>query len=334
MMRIGLIGATGIAVRAVLKPALRRSDTVVVAIAATDVARARGMAAEHGIARVHPDYAAVLADPEVDAVYVSTHPAAHAALVLAALRAGKHVLVEKPFCLGAREAELLSMARSRAGLALTEAVMTAHHPWQDSLAALASGNGLGPLREVRTFVRFARSARPGYRAWPELGGGAFHDVAPYWLQMLQRTRGLDACATGRSAFGGPADTDTAFSACLTYGDGVQATLDCALEGPYRASHEFVYASGSVLVRDFLLPAAGRLRLNLLVRRQDSAPLVTTFEPVDLYARQLAAFVRCVGSGGAGDGLAEAVERAHRTEEMYVQALRTAQRPLVAERGSL
>lgn len=333
-MRLGLVGATKIAVRAVIGPADARTDMVVHAIAAGDPDRAGAMAAAHGIPHVHRGYAALLADPLVDAVYISTHPGAHAALALAALRAGKHVLVEKPLCLGAREAQLLLLEQRRTGLVLNEAVMTAWHPWSASLAAVAAEEDLGPLRGIRTEVRFPRSDRLGYRAWPELGGGVFHDVAPYWLQMLQAVRtaaGLSAAGSGCSSFDGPAGTDREFTALLEYSDGVRATLDCALDGPYRASHTFDHARGAVRVRDFLLPAAGRLRLNLLVERDGAAPRVLTHAPLDLYAEQLAAFAASIDVAGAGsrsgpvddgrqEATAAAVERARCTEAIYVQAL--------------
>lgn len=344
-MRLGLVGATRIAVRAVVGPAGARTDVEVHAIAAGDPDRAGALAAAHGIPRVHADYAALLADPQLDAVYISTHPAAHTALALAALRAGKHALVEKPLCLGAREAHLLSLEQRRTGLVLAEAVMTAWHPWPASLAAVAAEEGLGALRGVRTEVRFPRAGRLGYRAWPELGGGVFHDVAPYWLQMLQAVRpaaGLGAAGSGCSAFDGPAGADREFSALLEYPDGVRATLDCALDGPYRASHTFDHARGTVRVRDFLLPAAGRLRLNLLVERDGSAPRVLTHAPLDLYAEQLGAFVSSVAATGSGSrtgsadhgsrqATAAAVERARCTEAVYVQALGVAGRRAAVRR---
>ncbi|MEU3735077.1 Gfo/Idh/MocA family oxidoreductase [Streptomyces sp. NPDC033538] len=327
MIRIGLLGATGIAVKAVLTPAALRADTAVVTVAAGDVGRARKLAATHGVPHVHESYDALLSDPDVDAVYVSTHPAGHLSPVLAAVRAGKHALVEKPLCLSAREAELLSLTQRRSGVVVREAVMTECHPWQRELSGLAAEHGLGALREVRTDVRFPRSSRLGYRARPDLGGGVFHDVAPYWLQMLQDVLGLSAETSGHSAFDGPAGTDSEFTAGLTYPDGVRATLECALDGPYRAVHVLRYARGDVTVRDFLLPAAGRLRLNLLVEPSGAAPRIVTYDPVDLYVAQLGAFIESVVSG-EDSCLDAAVERARRTEEIYVRALGAAGRPAV------
>lgn len=329
MIRIGLLGATDIAVKALLRPSGPRADTAVVAVAAGDVGRARKLAAAHGVPRVHEDYDALLTDPDVDAVYVSTHPAGHLSLVLAAVRAGKHALVEKPLCLGAREAELIALSQRRGGVVVREAVMTQCHPWPRSLSRLAVEHELGALREVRTEIRFPRSSRLGYRALPELGGGVFHDVAPYWLQLLQDVLGLSAEASGSSAFDGPAGADAEFTACLTYPDGVRATLDCALEGPYRAVHVLRYARGAVTVRDFLLPAAGRLRLNVLVEPSGAAARIVTHEPVDLYAAQLGAFVESITAGASGC-LDAAVERACRAEEIYVRALRAAGRPRTGE----
>jgi predicted dehydrogenase len=202
MIRLGLLGATTIAERAVIGPAALRGDVEVSAVAASDHARAEAFGARHGIERVHKGYDALLADERIDAVYVSTHPAAHFGLALAAMRAGKHVLVEKPLCLTAREAHTLRLAMRRAGVCLVEAVMTAHHPWPGEVMHLAGAHGLGEFREIRSTIVFDRRAGLGYRAFPELGGGAFWDAAPYWLRMLQAVTGLDAA--GASADSNPA----------------------------------------------------------------------------------------------------------------------------------
>jgi len=323
MIRIGLLGATRIAARAVVVPAVDNDDVAVAAVAAHDHARAVKFADENRIPRVYPAYEELLEDPGIDAVYISTHPAAHFSLALAAMRAGKHVLVEKPLCLGACEAETLRLARQRAEVCLQEAVMAAHHPWHSALSELARSHDLGALREIRTQLVFDRPDNLGYRAFPELGGGAFLDTAPYWLQMLQACRGLDvASMRATSAFDGPNGTDAEMEAELGYGDGVAATLVCGLRGPYRADHTFRFDGGEIRVRNFMLPARGRLPLNLFVRPEGRRASTVGFGPVDYYERQLADFAGLAAVPGRGSQtLDEAVARVTLTERLLLSALR-------------
>src|SRR3954452_11555407 len=101
---IGLIGATGIAEKAIMRPSVAFDDVAVRAVAASDPARAKEFADRHGIGRVHDTYADLVADPAINTVYVSLHNSAHREWVVAAAEAGKHVIVEKPLCLSAAEA--------------------------------------------------------------------------------------------------------------------------------------------------------------------------------------------------------------------------------------
>lgn len=320
---MGLLGATKIAGRAIVKPAEDRDDVQVAAVAAHDHTRAMKFADEHRIPRVHPAYTDLLDDPDIDAVYISTHPAAHFGLALAAMRAGKHVLVEKPLCLGACEAEILRLARERAAVCLQEAVMAAHHPWTGALPELAASHDLGALREVRTRLVFDRPNDLGYRAYPELGGGAFLDTAPYWLQMLQACRGLDVTSVrAGSAFDGPHGIDAELTAVLGYGDGTTATLVCGLSGPYRADHTFTFDGGDIRVRNFMLPARGKLPLNVFVRPHERPPSTVSFDPVDYFERQLADFAGLTTAPGRGAAaLDAAVERAALAERVRLSALR-------------
>jgi len=291
----------------------------VVAVAASAPEKAKAFAADHEIDLVHQDYAALVADPGIDAVYISVHPAAHARLALAALAAGKHVLVEKPMCLGADEASALDDARG--DRCVYEGVMTAH-AWQSTLLEVAAAHGLGALESVRSVIRFERLERLGYRASRELGGGGFLDCSPYWLQMVQAVIGLDATQfEGSSRFDGPDGVDLEFSARLRYPGGVTATLECALAGPMRAEHEFGFAGGAIRVRDFLRPAAGRFRVNLLVTPTGGKAHVVGYDPVAYYDAQLTAFLAAV-SGPAdlrAGCFAAAAERARTAERVLTAA---------------
>ncbi|HYD84818.1 MAG TPA: Gfo/Idh/MocA family oxidoreductase, partial [Opitutus sp.] len=131
-------------------PALQRSTHgTVLALASRDAAKARAAAGQLGIPRVHPSYEALLADPDVDAVYIPLPNHLHVPWSIKALEAGKHVLCEKPLGLTARDAQqLLDASKKYPQLKIAEAFMYRHHPqWQRARELIASG-GIGELRTV------------------------------------------------------------------------------------------------------------------------------------------------------------------------------------------
>src|SRR5262245_32743670 len=127
-IRVGVLGAARIVPMALVRPARIVRGVRVAAVAARDPARARAYALKWGVARVHPDYAAVLADPDLDAIYVPLPNALHASWTLQAIAAGKHVLCEKPFTSNAAEAERVAEASAGSGLVVMEAFHYRYHP--------------------------------------------------------------------------------------------------------------------------------------------------------------------------------------------------------------
>ena len=150
---IGLIGATAIAEKAILAPAAGREDVTVRAVAASDPARARDFAARNGISRVYTNYAALVDAPDITTVYVSLHNSAHREWAVRAAKAGKHVVVEKPLCLGLEEFVEIAEAATANGVHVIEAVPTAGHPWQSEVRAMITDQRYGLLRSMRTAMR-------------------------------------------------------------------------------------------------------------------------------------------------------------------------------------
>ena len=126
-LRLGLLSTARIN-GAVLAGAAATDAVEVAAVASRDHARAEAYAAEHGIARAHGSYEALLADPDVDAVYVSLPNSLHVEWSIRALEAGKHVLCEKPIASNAAEAERMAQAADDAGRVLVEAFHWRYHP--------------------------------------------------------------------------------------------------------------------------------------------------------------------------------------------------------------
>ena len=119
------------------------------AVAARDPERAERFAAEHGVERVVADYAALLADPEVEVVYNALPNSLHGPWNLAAIAAGKHVLTEKPFASNAEEARTVAAAAERSGLVVFDAFHHRYHPVFDRLLEVMASGELGALRTVR-----------------------------------------------------------------------------------------------------------------------------------------------------------------------------------------
>src|SRR5881296_1779309 len=118
-LRFGILGAARIAPMALVRPARRVPEATVLAVAARDPERARRFASRHSIPRVHESYEALLADPEIEAVYNPLPNALHAEWTIRALEAGKHVLCEKPFARRAHEVEEAFDLAKREGLVLS-----------------------------------------------------------------------------------------------------------------------------------------------------------------------------------------------------------------------
>src|SRR6185295_6180787 len=122
------IGAARIARQAVIDPAKSRDDAIVAVVAARDPARAEAYAQKFGVGRVASDYEALIADPEIDAVYIALPPSHHIEVTLAALAAGKPVLLEKHFAMNAADARTMVEAGRRHGVLLMEAFHYRYHP--------------------------------------------------------------------------------------------------------------------------------------------------------------------------------------------------------------
>ncbi|MFB7893633.1 Gfo/Idh/MocA family protein [Microbacterium sp. NPDC056044] len=147
-LRIGVLGAARITATALLRPATSTSDVEVVAIAARAPGRALAYADKHRIPRVHANYLRLLADPEVDAVYIPLPPSLHGKWTVAAVRAGKHVLVEKPFTANGHEAGAVAAAVQDSGLVVMEALHSLYPPLAGQLRDLIVGGTLGAIEHA------------------------------------------------------------------------------------------------------------------------------------------------------------------------------------------
>ncbi|HEY6301356.1 MAG TPA: Gfo/Idh/MocA family oxidoreductase [Candidatus Binatus sp.] len=226
-IRFGILGAARIAPDALIKAAHNVPDAEVVAIAARDPKRAQEFATANGIPRVSATYDDLVNDPELDVIYNPLPNSLHCEWTIAALRAGKHVLCEKPLASNAVEAERMAKAADESGKILGEAFHYRYHPLADRIRALMTDGTLGRLVHVEgqfsvpipeTNIRFDWS----------LAGGATMDLGCYPLHMIRYFSGMTPRVVSAKAETGPKNIDIAMDVDLELARGVTAKMSCAM----------------------------------------------------------------------------------------------------------
>jgi len=232
-LRWGILGCGAIATSAIA-PAIRWArDAELVAVGSRTMDRARQKAAEVGAARAHGRYEDLLADPEVDAVYIGLPNGEHAQWAIAAAEAGKHVLCDKSLTLHVDDAHAMREAFARRGLVLVEGFMVRHHPQWSALRDLLASGAIGGVQHLRAWFRARLSNDADHRWSPELGGGALFDVTCYPINLVRfvtREEPAAAQATGLfTASGVDAETD----ALLEMPSGIVASVHGSLRAPFE-----------------------------------------------------------------------------------------------------
>jgi predicted dehydrogenase len=227
-VRIGLLGAARISPAALVKPARASSEAEVVAVAARDRGRADAFAGKHGIPRVLDSYAALLDDPDIDAIYNPLPNGLHAEWTIAALEAGKHVLCEKPFTANTAEAEDVAAAADRTGLVVMEAFHYRYHPLAHRMREIVAGGELGTVQHVETALCFPLPKFSDIRYQYELGGGATMDAGTYTVHAARLLGGGEPTVTAARAKLRNPDVDRAMQAELAFPGGHTGRVTCSM----------------------------------------------------------------------------------------------------------
>ena len=234
-MRLGLMSTANIN-RALLGG--RPDGVEIAAVASRDGAKAQAYAAEHGIARAHASYEELLADDELDAVYISLPNGMHHEWTLKSIEAGKHVLVEKPYSRHGAEAQEAWDAADRAGLVVMEAFMWRHHPQAAKARELVESGAIGRLREIRTTFSFPLFDHDNVRMVADLDGGALMDVGCYCISGARLLGGEPEHVYGEQVTG-PTGVDVDFYGILRFPNDVVGVFDASFTLPQRQRLEAV-----------------------------------------------------------------------------------------------
>lgn len=302
-LRIGILGASRIAELSIVRPAAATGHRLV-AVAARDAARARTFADTHGVERVHATYDDLLDDPDIEAVYNPLANVLHGPWNLRAIRAGKHVLSEKPFAANAMEAREVAAAARAAGVVVLEAFHYPFHPLFRRVVELLGSGAVGQVRRVDTVLRMPAPADSDPRWSLELAGGATMDLGCYALhaqrQLGERFLGGEprvVSGSGRERAGRPG-VDEALAVELAFPSGASGSASCDMASPdVWDFHLTVTGTEGVLhAPDFPRPHEDD---SLVLQRQGEAEVVEHLGSRSSYTYQLEAFA---GASSRGHGL--------------------------------
>jgi xylose dehydrogenase (NAD/NADP) len=313
-MRLGLLSTANIN-RAILAGAARTGRVDVVAVASRDAGRADAYAAEHGIATAHGSYEALLADPDVEAVYISLPNGMHHEWTMHALAAGKHVLCEKPYTRHPHEAEEAFDAADAAGLVLAEAFMYRHHPQTATVARLVADGAIGRLCAVKATFTFPLHDLSDVRALPELDGGALMDVGCYCVSGIRLLAGEPEHVRGEQVTG-TTGIDMAFHGTLRCAGDVVGQFEATFRSPQRQSLEVVGEDGVLVVEaPWRIDWGGSVTV-----RRDGATELVDVEEADAYTLELENLAAAIeGRAPALLGRADAVGQARAIDALYRSA---------------
>jgi predicted dehydrogenase len=294
-LRIGILGAAKVAIYAMIAPAKDVEGVVVQAVAARDPERAKAYAAEHGIPMVYLDYQALIEADDVDAVYVALPPNLHAKWSIAALKAGKPVLCEKPFALSSADVEAMLATEAETDLLLMEAQHSHYHPLSARMREVVAGGQLGRIESVETAFDVPVSKAEGeIRYDPAVGGGAIWDLGIYPLHWARSALNEDLRLVSSSQRLAASGADVETKAELISASGIKVSLSANMDAPLRAFIRFIGTQGRLMIDRPIAPQHGHQFLfsSEWEEWEEKFPTRTT------YAYQLEAFRDAIISGAS------------------------------------
>jgi D-xylose 1-dehydrogenase (NADP+, D-xylono-1,5-lactone-forming) len=256
-IRWGIIGTAKI--NAKLLAGAAASGIRVTAVSSRDAAKARAYAAEVGATTAHGSYEALLADPEVDAVYISLPNNLHHPWTMKALAAGKHVLCEKPYTRHPAEVDEAWDAADRAGLVLQEAFMWRHSPQTRRLLELLPR--VGPLTAIRATFAFPLQDPANVRLAADLDGGSLMDVGCYTVSASRLIAGEEPDRVHGEQLVGPSGVDIRFGGLLHFPRDLTSLILSAFTTDHQGL-EVIGADGSIMVPDPWHCRAGTILVRL------------------------------------------------------------------------
>jgi predicted dehydrogenase len=217
------------------------------AVASRSQEAAEAYAKHWKIPRAHGSYEKLLADPEIDVIYIPLPNHLHAEWTVKALEAGKHVLCEKPLALSVDEVDAIAVAAQKNGRVAAEAFMYRHHPQTLKALELVRSGSLGVLKLLRGSFTYIMKGDRNIRANPAMGGGSIWDVGCYPISYIRTAFGAEPLEVFGWQLIGPTGIDDTFVGQLRFAGDVYGQFDCSFVIPFHVYMEIVGSEGTLIV---------------------------------------------------------------------------------------
>ncbi|RIV26159.1 gfo/Idh/MocA family oxidoreductase [Alicyclobacillaceae bacterium I2511] len=290
----GILGTARIAEQQLIPAMQSAVNAHLLGVASRNETQANAYAQHNGIERAYGSYAQLLADPDIDAVYIPLPNDLHAEWTLQAAQAGKHVLCEKPAALNAAQAREMVQACAAHDVVFMEAFMYPFHPQWDRVRELLNSGELGELKIVHANFSYPLENPADIRWHPQMGGGSLYDVGCYCVHVARSL--ADNAPTvevqGIAQFMEDGVVDKSFTGAFKFANGLLAHFDCSFEAADRQFVEIVGSRGSIQV---LYPFRPDMGTPTLIVHGPSGEHRETFPTTDMYKLQVEHFGDCVQS---------------------------------------
>ncbi len=256
MVRWGVLGTAQIAKVCVIPAILKSKNGVLQAIASRSLVKAQALVEKHHQGVAYASYAALLEDPEIDAVYIPLPNQLHKEWTIKALGAGKHALVEKPFAMNSGEAEAMAEAAQRHDRRLMEAFMYRFHPRSQRIKQLVEEGALGKISLIRSAFTFPvkRDGSNERLFLPEMGGGSLWDVGCYGVSVARWLLSEEPTAVSAQADYSENGVDVNFAGTLRFPSGALAVVECSFTAALQQTFSVIGWDGAIeLPHDAFIP---------------------------------------------------------------------------------
>jgi xylose dehydrogenase (NAD/NADP) len=294
-LKWGLLSTAGIN-RAVIPPIKEASRSELLAVASRDEARARAFAGRWDIPRAYGSYEALLADPDVNAVYIPLPNTLHREWAIRAAQAGKHILCEKPLALTVADVDAMTRAAAEHHVVLVEAFMYRMHPQVARLQKLIADGMIGAVKLIKAWFSFTLKDERNIRLIKEVGGGSLWDVGCYPVSFLQAVTGADPVEVMGWQRLDAKGLEIGYAGQLAFASGVVAQIECGFDLPARRGAEVIGELGTAYLNNPWIPDAPGQETPVLRVVTDDAQTTIPLQPVNPYLCEVQVMERAVLDG--------------------------------------
>jgi len=294
-LKWGVLSTAGIN-RAVIPPIKEASRSELLAVASRDQSKAQAFAARWDIPRAYGSYEALLADPDINAVYIPLPNALHCEWTIKAAQAGKHILCEKPLALTVADVDAMTQAAAEHHVVLVEAFMYRMHPQMARLNKLIAEGTLGAVKLIKAWFSFTLKDERNIRLIKEVGGGSLWDVGCYPVSFVQAVAGADPVEVMGWQRLDAQGLEIGYAGQLAFESGVVAQIECGFDVPPRRGAEVIGELGTATVSNPWIPDAPGQESSVMRVVAGDAETTIHQEPVNPYLCEVQVMERATLGG--------------------------------------